>query len=82
MKQQTEKMADKAVRELLQTLRRNHSDTGTVLDRYEETHSEAEMAKSRHYMALALAYGSMGDAIERMERELEMKQEPKNDNKR
>lgn len=70
-------MAENAVRDLLQTLRRNHSDTGTVLDRYEESHSEAEMAESKHYMALALAYGSMGDAIRRMERELEMKQEPK-----
>lgn len=70
-------MAENAVRDLLQTLRRNHSDTGTVLDRYEEAHSEAEMAESKHYMALALAYGSMGDAIRRMERELEMKQEPK-----
>lgn len=70
MKEQTERLAESAVKMLISMLERNVVDTGAVLDGYEATHSEAELEESRHYQALVVGYESMRATIKRMNRQL------------
>lgn len=70
MKQQTETKVDNAVKTLLQTLRQNLEDTGTVLDQYEETHNEKECADSKNYQALVAGHFFLKKAIDGINRQL------------
>jgi len=73
MKQQSERMADNAIRVLLQTLNRNVCDTGTVLDIYEETHDDYELTYSRQYQALVAGHFALKDAIDKINNQLNKK---------
>lgn len=70
MKQQTEAKVDNAVKTLLQILRQNLEDTGTVLDQYEDTHDEKECADSRNYQALVAGHFYLEKAIKGIDRQL------------
>lgn len=70
MKQQTEQMAENAIRELLQTLERNVKDTGIVLDRYEASHDESELCSSKEYKALVAGHFAVKEAIDKINNQL------------
>ena len=73
MKEHSEERVRTAVRLLLQTLERNITDTGIILDEYEETHDEAECFKSRQYAALLVGHCALKEAIDRINNELNKK---------
>lgn len=63
-------MVENAVKALLQTLEQNQKDTDTVLDRFEETHDEAECCSSKSYQALVAGHYYLGRAIEKINRQI------------
>lgn len=61
-------MTENAVKVLLQTLKRNFNDTGTVLDQYEATHDDCECCNSKAYNALVAGHFALEEAIENINR--------------
>lgn len=70
MKKTSERQADTAIRQLLQTLTRNWEDTGVILDNYEATHSDYELCYSREYNALNAAHFALKETIDKINKQL------------
>lgn len=66
MKRQSEIAVENAVKALLQTLEQNLKDADVVLDRFEETHDDAECCSSKSYQALIAGHYYLGRAIEKI----------------
>lgn len=66
MKQKSEQRIELAVRLLLQSLECNVTDTGVVLDEFEETHNEQECDQSKQYAALVVGHFALKEAIDRI----------------
>lgn len=73
MKQQSEQRTDQAVKLLLQTLEQNVTDTGIILDEFEDTHDDYELRQSKQYSALNAGYFAMKDAIDKINDQLNKK---------
>lgn len=73
MKQQSERRTEHAVTLLLQTLTHNFNDTGIILDEFEASHDDAELCYSKPYNALVAGHFSMKDAIEKINSQLNKK---------
>lgn len=70
MKQHSEERTEHAVKQLLQTLERNVTDTGIILGEYEATHDDRELCDSRHYGALNAGYFALKTAIDKINNQL------------
>lgn len=73
MKKTSERQADTAIRQLLQTLTRNWYDTGIVLDNYEATHDDYELCYSKEYNALNAGHFALKEAIDKINNQLNKK---------
>lgn len=73
MKQRAERIAENAVKALLQALRQQVEDTATVLDQYEATHSEYEADQSVQYGALVEGHFAIKEAIDKINNQLNKK---------
>lgn len=70
MKRKTEQKTEVAVKILLETLKRNEADTGTVLKEYEDTHDDHELCDSRPYNALVTGHFALKAAIDKINNQL------------
>lgn len=73
MKQQSERLAENALKELNQTLQRNITDISAVLDMYEATHDDFELCYSKQYNALLTGWNAIQEAVETMNKQLNKK---------
>ena len=73
MRKTSERQADTAIRQLLQTLTRNWYDTGVILDNYEATHDDYELCYSREYNALNAAHFALKETIDKINYQLNKK---------
>ena len=62
MKRETETAVENALRLLMGTIERNIEDVSEVLGRYESSHDEPELEKSRSYQALVAGAYYLGRA--------------------
>ena len=69
-KQHSEKRTESAVGILLKTLEQNVTDTGSILDEFEETHTDYECDQSKAYDALVAGHFALKEAIERINNRL------------
>lgn len=63
-------MTDNAVKALLQSLKQNFKDTGTVLDQFEATHDDYECCNSKAYSALVAGHFALEEAIDKINNRL------------
>ena len=70
MKQKSEQRTDQAIKLLLQTLERNVTDTGIILDEFEATHNDYELCHSKQYNALNAGHFALKSAIEKINKQL------------
>lgn len=70
MKQKSEQRTELAVRLLLQSLECNVTDTGIVLEEFEETHNDRECDQSRQYSALVAGHFALKEAIDKIKKQL------------
>ncbi|MCM1293681.1 MAG: hypothetical protein NC230_08910 [Bacteroides sp.] len=70
MRKTSERQADTAIRQLLQTLTRNWYDTGVILDNYEASHNDYELCYSKEYNALNAAHFALKETIDKMNKQL------------
>ena len=73
MKQKSEQRTDQAIKLLLQTLERNVTDTGIILDEFEATHNDYELCYSKQYNALNDGHFALKDAIDKINDQLNKK---------
>ena len=73
MRKTSERQADTAIRQLLQTLTRNWYDTGVILDNYEATHDDYELCYSKEYNALNAAHFALKETIDKINNQLNKK---------
>lgn len=73
MKQQSEKRTEEGVRMLLQSLARNWHDTGTILEEFENSHSQEEREQSRQYAALVTGHFALKEAMDKINNQLNKK---------
>ena len=59
MKQQSERRAENALREVVKTVETNVRDLGIILDEYEQSHTREELESSATYEALVKIYFAM-----------------------
>lgn len=73
MKAYAEHIVENSIKELLQTLQRNVTDTGAALDMYEMTHDECECDRSKQYSALVAGHFALQEAIQKINNQLNKK---------
>lgn len=73
MKAYAEHIVENSIKELLQTLQRNVTDTGAALDMYEMTHDDYESDQSKQYSALVAGHFALQEAIEKINNQLNKK---------
>lgn len=73
MKAYAEHIVENSIKELLQTLQRNVTDTGAALDMYEMTHDDYESHQSKQYSALVAGHFALQEAIEKINHQLNKK---------
>ncbi len=73
MKAYAEHIVEKSIKELLQTLQRNVTDTGVALDMYEMTHDDYESDQSKQYSALVAGHFALQEAIQKINHQLNKK---------
>lgn len=73
MKAYAEHIVENSIKELLQTLQRNVTDTGIILDEFEATHNDYELCYSKQYNALNAGHFALKDAIDKINDQLNKK---------
>lgn len=73
MKAYAEHIVENSIKELLQTLQRNVTDTGAALDMYEMTQDDYESDQSKQYSALVAGHFALQEAIEKINHQLNKK---------
>lgn len=59
MKETSEKMVERSIKNLLATAVQNQQDISAVLDLYENNHNELECSASKNYLALVKAHSAL-----------------------
>ena len=73
MKAYAEHIVENSIKELLQTLQRNVTDTGAALAMYEKTHNDCESDQSKQYSALVAGHFALQEAIQKINNQLNKK---------